>query len=347
LNPYRAKSARSTTAVAPHISIEAAEHAHAYGDLLWMDPAAEVVRARTIAVVADLVARYEVDGIHFDDYFYPYPNGTPFPDDATYAAYTASGGALARDDWRRNNVHLLVEGVADTVQARPTVRFGISPFGIYRPGMPDGIVGLDQYAEIYADPVRWMDEGWVDYLAPQLYWPTTQTRQAYGALIDWWVGLTHDGRSIFAGNYLSQLGSSAAWTVDEIRAQIALSRTHRDRRSLGNVFFHIGPLEEDRDGIATVFAEEIYPRPALSPLLASSPNGVPAPPWIAPDGTISHDDPAELFAWVVYRESDGDHVVEAIVPHTTTRLDLSGGTYAITAADRYRRESRGVRWVVP
>lgn len=347
LNPYRAKSSRSSSAVAPHISVVAPEHAHAYGNLLWMDPAADVVRERTLAVVTDIVERYDVDGLHFDDYFYPYPDGTQFPDDTTYADYVMGGGALGRDDWRRDNVHRLVEGVADVMRRHPDVRFGISPFGIYRPGMPEGITGLDQYAEIYADPVRWMDEGWVDYLAPQLYWPSTQTRQAYEPLLEWWAALTRDGRSIFAGNYLSQLGSSAAWDLDEVRTQIDITRRNRTDGALGNIYFHIGPLEEDRDSVATVFAEEIYPRPALSPVLAVSPNGILDPPVVqvmGPELVVSHDEP-QIFGWVIYRESDGDHVVERIAG-PEERIVLSAGTYVISAADRYRRESVGVRVVV-
>src|SRR5262249_20143603 len=124
----------------------------------------------------DILTRYDVDGIHFDDYFYPYPiDGASFNDAATYAAYTSAGGALAKDDWRRSNVDALVQETGDLVtRARSDARFGISPFGIYRPGMPPGITGLDAWATLYCDPVKWMHERWVDYVAPQLYWPTTQ-----------------------------------------------------------------------------------------------------------------------------------------------------------------------------
>ena len=118
---------------------------------------------------------------------------------------------MPRADWRRDNVNRMVEAIyASILATRPHVRFGISPFGIYRPGMPPGITGLDQYAAIYADPPHWMDRGWVDYLAPQLYWPSTQTAQAYGPLVQWWSALSRGGRTIAPGNFLSKLGDSLA-----------------------------------------------------------------------------------------------------------------------------------------
>ena len=229
VNPYRAKSNLGSTLAPGHIALEEPAYAYEYGNLLWMDPGAEPVQERTIDVVLDIIDRYDVDGIHFDDYFYPYPNGEPFPDAATYADYQDGGGALSRDDWRRDNVNQLVEVLYESiVGTRDHIRFGISPFGIYRPGMPEGIVGLDQYAEIFADPLLWMDEGWVDYLAPQLYWPTTQTQQAYEPLLEWWSSMTSEGRYIFTGNYLSQIGSSSAWDVAEILEQVEISRIYRD-----------------------------------------------------------------------------------------------------------------------
>jgi len=190
-NPYRAKATLADPVVLPHLSLQYPDYAYPYGNFMWMDPAAIEVRESSVDVIVDVVERYDVDGVHFDDYFYPYPDGTDFPDDATRQAYLDGGGTLALGDWRRQNVHDMVEAVHVAIEAiRPDVRFGISPFGIYRPGQPEGITGLDQYEAIYADPLVWIDEGWVDYLAPQLYWPTTQTQQAYAPLIAWWAEQT-------------------------------------------------------------------------------------------------------------------------------------------------------------
>ena len=352
-NPYRAKANFSSTAVAPHPSVTDPQHAHRYGNFVWMDPGAASVQAHTRAVILDVVERYDVDGIHFDDYFYPYPEpGVPFPDQLTWAEYQAAGGTLARDDWRRDNVNRLMRDLSAAIaEAKPHVRFGISPFGIYRPGIPPGITGLDQYAAIFADPLRWMEEGWVDYLAPQLYWPTTQERQAYGTLIAWWSSIARDGRAIFTGNYLSQLGSSAAWTLDEFRAQIELSRQFRDQSSLGNIYFSMRPLRQDREGIVGVLRSEFYAEPALTPPLAVRPSEGPAPPRVALSGRrLTLEGAGELRAFGVYRaegaEEDAWRLVR-LIPGAEAEAELDPGRYAVSAVDRFGAESAGVVVEVP
>lgn len=351
LNPYRAKANLASSLAPGHIALVEPEYAYEYGNFLWMDPGAEPVQDRTIDVILDVVDRYDVDGIHFDDYFYPYPNGNPFPDYSTYQAYMDGGGPLALDDWRRENVDSLVEVLYESiVGTRDHVRFGISPFGIYRPGMPPGIVGLDQYAEIFADPLRWMDEGWVDYLAPQLYWPTTQTQQAYEPLLEWWSSMTSEGRYIFTGNYLSQIGSSAAWSVDEILTQVELSRTYRDLGSMGNIYFHIGPLVSDAYGVGTAIVDNFYDGPVLTPPLAAKIGETIAPPWVEQDGasvTLSAQDETPLRAWVVYEDAGSGFELVDIVPLGTDTFELSSGTWAISAAARSGVESRGVLVDVP
>lgn len=346
LNPYRAKTNAATTAVLPHISLVASEYAYSYGNLLWMDPAAEIVRQRTVDVVEDLVTRYDLDGVHFDDYFYPYPDGSPFPDDATYADYQAAGGAMTLGDWRRDNVHQLVRLIAETIaRTRPHVRFGISPFGIYRPGMPPGIVGLDQYTAIYSDPLVWMNEGWVDYLAPQLYWPTTQTAQAYEPLIEWWAATSVGGRYIFSGNFLSRLGENATWSVDEFRAQLDHNRRYLPEGGVGEFFFQIDPLLENRDGIADVLRAEYYARPALSPVLTHAIGEELAPPAISVEaGTlaIGHPDAASLRAWVLYRRAGDAYEVDSIHAPAPAIPAPPAGEWAVSAADKRGVESRGV-----
>ncbi len=227
LNPYRGLVSASASAAPNHVTRTLSAHAIRYGSGVVMDPGAPAVRAHVVAVVADLARRYDVDGVHFDDYFYPYPDasGTPFPDDATYTAYRDGGGALSLGDWRRENVNALVREVRAALLAeRPAMRFGISPFGIYRPGMPEGIRGLDAYATIYCDAKRWMDADWVDYVAPQLYWPTTQAAQAFVPLLTWWGEQADAGEHVFAGHALYRLGSTASWTRDELLAQVQAVR---------------------------------------------------------------------------------------------------------------------------
>jgi uncharacterized lipoprotein YddW (UPF0748 family) len=245
----------------------------------------------------------------------------------------------------------MVQAVAAKVaELRPAVRFGISPFGIYRPGIPEGITGFDQYEGLFADPLRWMQEGWVDYLAPQLYWPTTQEAQAYGTLIAWWASVTAGGRYIFAGNYLSKLGSEPVWSVDEFRQQLLLSREHAAAGSQGNIFFQVAPIQSNLDGIADVLRTEFYAAPALTPPVAALAGASVAPPVVVMNGgqaSLSHATPAELRAWVVYAQTDQGFTLDRIVPAAQTTLDLSPGTWAISAAGKHGVESMGALVTVP
>lgn len=346
LNPYRAAVRATDPLVAPHMALAYPEHAHVYGTYLWMDPGATEVQQRTYDVVIDVVTRYAVDGIHFDDYFYPYPDGsTPFPDATTWNAYVASGGTLSRDDWRRDNVNRLVERLSDGIAAaKPHVRWGISPFGIYRPGMPPGITGLDQYAAIYADPVKWMRERWLDYIAPQLYWRTTQTAQAYEPLLEWWCGVDPGGPWVIAGNFLDRLGETG-WTVDEFRAQLDISRANRAAGSAGNIFFTVKTLHANEAGVRDVFHDEYYARPALTPPLAVARDATFAPPDVVVEGTavrVGHAEAAAVRAWVVYRDVAGAFEIDRIVPAATTSIELGSGRFAISAADLRSVESAGV-----
>ncbi|MFN7458034.1 MAG: glycoside hydrolase family 10 protein, partial [Gemmatimonas sp.] len=194
-NPYRAGFVRGrSAAAASHIRRTNPSLVKKYGSYWWMDPGEAAVRARTVRVIVDVVKRYDVDGVHLDDYFYPYPENDrrgrplPFPDAASWKKYRAKGGALSRDDWRRENVNTLVRELDAAIhRAKPHVRFGISPFGIWRPGYPASVRGFDAYQKLYADARKWLREGWVDYFTPQLYWPTTKVGQAYPVLLDWWA----------------------------------------------------------------------------------------------------------------------------------------------------------------
>ncbi|MDC0716878.1 glycoside hydrolase family 10 protein [Nannocystis bainbridge] len=352
LNPYRAKANANHPLAANHVASLLPQYAYAYSTFLWMDPGAKEVQDLLLAVVADLVGRYDIDGVHFDDYFYPYPvDGEDFPDDKTWEAYQGSGGQLSRADWRRDNVNAMVEAVGITVaDLAPHVRYGISPFGIYRPGIPEGIVGFDQYEGLYADPLLWMQEGWLDYLAPQLYWPTTQAAQAYGKLIAWWSSITTGGRYIFAGNYLSKLGTEDKWSLEEFKQEIVLSREYAESGSQGNIFFQIAPLQDNLLGVTDAFKAEFYATPALTPPIAALTDEVVAPPTVTLTGaqaSLSHAAPDSLRAWVVYAQAGQEYVIDRVVPAETTSIDLSPGTWAITAAGKHNVESQGVLVTVP
>ena len=199
-NPFRVSlppaQARSPAAL-NHLSRTHPELVRRYGNLLWLDPGEPAAREHVLSVILDVVRRYDVDGITFDDYFYPYPEkdvdgrNVDFPDDASWRKFGAASG-MSRDDWRRANVNQFIQNVDHSIHAlKPWVKFGISPFGIWRPGWPKQIQGLDTYAKLYADSRLWLANGWLDYISPQLYWPVDQREQSYPVLLQWWSEAKH------------------------------------------------------------------------------------------------------------------------------------------------------------
>lgn len=341
LNPYRAlASGNASLASANHIIHAQPYLTVYYNNLYWIDPGLLEGQSQTVTVIHDILARYDIDGIHFDDYFYPYPSDEPFPDSGSYNAYIAAGGTKSLGDFRRENVHNLVETVHQLIQQeRPDVRFGISPFGIYRPGIPEGIKGLDQYAAIYADPLRWLEEGWVDYIAPQLYWPTTQTAQAYGVLLDWWADqATAAGKDLYVGNYTSQLGTDPKWSVAEFVEQIRLTRQARERGALGNIHYHINPIKENRSGLTTALVKEFYGRPAAAPPIAGATGRPPMPELSVSEAGVQYEGSEKIRYFAVYRDQE----LVKLVPGVERQFGLARGEYLISAIDRLDRESLGV-----
>jgi uncharacterized lipoprotein YddW (UPF0748 family) len=344
-NPYRAKLGSSYRLSPDNMANRFPQYAYQYGDLIWMDPGAAVVQQQTYNVILDVTRRYDVDGIHLDDYFYPYPkDGIEFPDSATYNAYRQTGGTLGRDDWRRQNVNLLVERLYNGIKAeKPNVKFGISPFGIYRPGQPAGISGMDQYSEIYADPKLWLQKGWIDYMAPQLYWRIDQAAQSYPRLLEWWTQQNTLDRHIYTGNYLSKLDNQA-WSLDEFRRQVEISRgsTVVNNGSLGNIFFSLKVFMQDWYGVNAFFRRNIYPTPALTPAM----------PWldaIAPDQVEASNSAAGQISWepnysealkglALYKQTGEKWTLQRILPPTATHADVPPGTYAIRPVDRAANE---------
>ncbi len=281
-NPYRARqpSARGPLA-ANHVAYAQPALVKAYGKQLWLDPGEPRAAEHTLAVVADVLRRYEVDGIHIDDYFYPYPVNTgtgaaavelPFPDEPSWQAYRQGGGTLARDDWRRDNVDRLVQAMFALVRReRPGVLFGISPFGLGRPDRrPPGIRGFSQYDKLYADVERWCEQGWCDYLAPQLYWAIDQAPQAFGVLLDYWLAQARPGMAVWPGLFTSRIGAPRnAWGADEVLRQVALLRERAGQGAAagrpepsGHIHFSMAALMQDRDGIASRLRAGPYAQPA-------------------------------------------------------------------------------------
>jgi uncharacterized lipoprotein YddW (UPF0748 family) len=222
-----------------------------------------------------VVRRYDVDGIHFDDYFYPYKErGTDgkemdFPDDASWNKFGVAT-KLSRDDWRRQNVDTFIQHVYKSVKAvKPWVKFGVSPFGIWRPGHPAQIKGFDAYASLYADSRKWLQNGWVDYFTPQLYWAIEPKEQSFPALLDWWNQQNPKKRPIWPG---LNTGKARTWGADEIVNQIRLAG--KQRVSAGHVHWNMKSLLRNAD-LAAALERTVYAEPALVPAMAGKPPGKP------------------------------------------------------------------------
>lgn len=276
-NPFRAKVPAAKAPIpADHLVKRRPDLAKPYGKHYWLDPGEPDAQKHSLAVILDVVRRYDVDGIHLDDYFYPYKEQDsagkviPFPDDASWKKYQAGGGTLGRDDWRRDNINRFVEHLYQAVKAEKRwVKVGISPFGIWRPGHPPGIEGFDQYAQLYADAKFWLQRGWVDYFTPQLYWQIHREKQSYPKLLAWWAEQNTQGRHLWPGNIPSRVtGGGTGWPAQEIVDQIELTR--KQPGATGNILFSMRPLLADRGGVATAL-KQVYAEPAL----------IPASPWLS------------------------------------------------------------------
>lgn len=232
-----------------------------------LDPGIPDVRAWVIEVIRDVVARYDVDGVHFDDYFYPYPpNSVTNEDWGTYATY--KGSFTNVDIWRSYNVNMLVRGVWEMIQAEaPDVKFGISPFGIWKSGTPPGIIGLSGATDLHADAVNWMSQGWLDYLTPQLYW-AFGGNQDYGLLAPWWAEQMN-GRHLYPGHGLYRSDpstfSGTLFSSSEIPNQVRFNRQHGIP---GSVFFRAENITLYwSKGFADTLKTDLYRHRALTPIM--------------------------------------------------------------------------------
>ena len=342
VNPYRGLTSTTVTAANNHVSKTLRPDAISYDGGIWMNPASPSVRGHVVDVVEDIVARYDVDGIHFDDYFYPYPGDTAFPDATAYTAYTNSGGTLSKSAWRRENVNTLIDDVSVAIAAlRPSARFGVSPFGIYKNGVPTAIAGLDAFEAISCDPVTWLAMDWIDYVAPQLYWPTTQTQHAFGTLLPWWASLTDgDGRFVVAGMNLAAIGvPGRGFNLAEYAAEIEIVRAHRDEGAGGTLLYHVGPLLDD-DDVGAAFATHNIQLALPPPVVADL--RVPAVAAARIDGgdvvidAVGPDDRGVAF----YIEIGGGFVLESLhLQRAPVRLAHRGRRVAVTTVGKNDRES--------
>lgn len=325
-NPYRALLLNTKGEVSEdHLSKTHPEVVHKYGAYLWMDPSEPLVQQHSLNVILDIVKRYDIDGIHMDDYFYPYPvdddNGerVPFPDERSWKAYKESGGRLGRDDWRRASVNELIKKMyKETKKIKPHVQVGLSPFGICRPGNPSYIRGFDQYESMYADAKLWFQKGWVDYMTPQLYWEIAKPDQSFTGLLNWWSEQNKKDRHLWPGVATYRTGNQI--DENEIQYQIKWTRIITPD-SPGTVHFSMKWLMKDDFAVVEQLKKSIYAKPALPPaspwLGKKRPGLVVAQVTKIADGEVTVKAEPKLMGgngwWVVQVEQDGKWTYD-IVP---------------------------------
>jgi uncharacterized lipoprotein YddW (UPF0748 family) len=350
-NPFRVSlppaQARSPAAL-EHLSRTHPELVRRYGNLLWLDPGEPAAREHVLNVVLDVVRRYDVDGVTFDDYFYPDPQGDAagrkldFPDYASWKKYGEPRG-LSRDDWRRQNINEFIQNVYHSIKAtKPQVQFGVSPKGIWRPGNPPAIKGLDAYEEIYADSRLWLANGWLDYFSPQLYWAVDAKAQSFPVLLHWWEEQNQKHRHLWP--VLDDTHVGQQWKPDEIARQIEIARgqagvtgeIHYDLRSLMKNSALAGAVCAPYASAALVpttpWLDSIPPeKPRLTVMIEN--------PGTRAHWEVSGGEPAWL--WVLQFRSHEVWTTEILPANQTSRTfhDSQPDVIAVSAVDRVGNES--------
>lgn len=365
LNPYRVTSSASEVLPADHPSRKHPERFFRYDGKVLFDPAYQENRDFICDVVKDIMERYDVDAIHIDDYFYPYPvAGKSIPDDASYAKF---GKGMNRADWRRNNVNLLIEQLYTTIkETKPWVRFGISPFGIWRNKKEDprgsDSNGFTNYDGLYADILLWAKNGWVDYLSPQLYWELDKKVAPSRSLAKWWSDNAH-GVDVYIGQDLRltmNTPDTKTGKPNELYTKIKLSRELPNVK--GAIWFHGYWLTENYKGAHNQISTDHYATLALPPAygdlkkkpkqvgdikIVKDKNGREILEWEAPHNGHREEE-TDVVKYVVYEFYPGEEqdinnsqAIIAITPDTAVILPgvAEGNTYAVTSVDRMNRES--------
>lgn len=371
-NPYRAVSNVNTSILdAKHVAIKHPEWLLPFGNLRVLDPGNSEVRKHVTKVVMEVANKYDIDGIHFDDYFYPYPTaGLTLNDSATYAR--EKRGILNKNDWRRDNVNLLIKAISDSIKSvKPWVKFGISPFGIWQnksAAQPLGSAtgGLESYNDIYCDTRTWLQNGWIDYVAPQLYWNIGLAVADFSKLVPWWSDNTFD-RHLYVGHgaYRINASDAVAWqNPSEMLNQIRLVRG--SVKAKGSMFYNTTSLNKNLLGFRDSLITKLYNTPSLMPIMTWKDAVAPNEPqnlsvnltntglelkWTKPTtGTTEFE---KIKGYVVYRFANNETVdiskagaIRTIIyKDTTAFFDAQSTpqalkyTYVVTAFDRLQNES--------
>jgi uncharacterized lipoprotein YddW (UPF0748 family) len=373
-NPYRAVNNYNSIGsyASSHVANQHPDWLLAQGSLRILNPGIPAVRDYVLKVVMDVLRRYDVDGIHYDDYFYPYPGagGTSarFNDNATFATYAR--GFSNQNDWRRDNINLFIQRSYDSIKAvKPWVKFGVSPFGIWRNQGSDAAGsatnGLQSYSDIYADTKKWLQQGWVDYVTPQIYWSTGFNTASYSVLVPWWNNNAY-GRHVYVGHAVYKINADTDrdpnwYNSSQINKQIRLNRTYSNIQ--GSTFFRSQYFSSNPLKFRDSLTEHLYATPALLPTMPWRNNVAPQPVknftanirnnnvqlnWNAPEAT---DEMHKVRQFVVYRfnndviDLNNADAIQLITGNaqTTTYTDSNlipaEYYYVVTALDRFHNES--------
>ncbi|NUN08117.1 MAG: family 10 glycosylhydrolase [Ignavibacteriaceae bacterium] len=285
-NPYRAVMSSSASVHSTHVSKKHPDWVRSYGQYKWLDPGLPQVRDYSLSVITDVIKRYDIDGVHFDDYFYPYPiAGTDFPDDSTFIRYPR--GFTNKSDWRRDNINIFLQSVYDTIRCmRKHVKFGISPFGIWRNQSTDPLgsatSGFQAYDQQFADSRKWVQMGWLDYIAPQVYWNIGYAPAKYEVLVPWWANNSFQ-RHLYIGMAAYKINSSTQDTLwfnpTQMPTQLRLNRNTPNVR--GQIFFSSKSITNNPLGFQDSLRQKLFKYPAL----------IPEMPWL---DSIAPNEPASV-----------------------------------------------------
>ncbi len=372
INPFRAKTKGTTALAMNHPYMQNPARFFEYDGLYIFDPGLAENREYICKIAADIVRRYDVDGFHIDDYFYPYPAaGRLIPDDNTFARFNS--GMTDRADWRRHNVNSFISMLHDTLRSvKPWVKFGVSPFGIYHNRRSGGNIpgsettGLQNYDDLYADVLLWINKGWVDYTIPQIYWEIGHKAADYDRLIRWWAS-NASGRPLVIGQDVERTVKAADLNNPAVNQMPEKFRLQRSLPGVaGSCLWYSAAVVRNEGNYATALQKIYHTTPALQPAMPFIDDKAPGKPrkvkamwmpdgyylfWTAPKARTALDE-ARFYA--VYRFAPGEKVnlssaahLVAVTPQTIMKLPYTDGrvkyTYVVTALDRLQNESKGVK----
>lgn len=369
INPYRTKTTLKNDLAPGHVYHQHPEWFMEYDNKLFFDPALPQSRDHICKVVADMVARYDLDAIHMDDYFYPYPaGGKDYPDEESFKRY--GNGFTDKGDWRRHNVNVLIEQLHNTIRGvKPWVKFGVSPFGVYRNQSSDPLgsatKSLQNYDDLYADVLLWAREGWVDYNIPQIYWQVGHPLADYEVLVNWWARNT-ENRPLFIGQSISNTVKSPDPENPNVNQLARKMRLQRSFQTIGgSCQWSANSVIQNEGNYQDALVQEFHKYPALVPVFDFMDNKKPDKVrkvkkvwtedgymlfWTAPKAKTEMD---RAVQYVVYRFENKEDVdiedpskIVAITRKNYVKLPYNDGKtkyrYVVTALDRLHNESKSV-----